>query len=881
MEIGLVRRVDIDAEMQQSYLDYAMSVIVARALPDARDGLKPVHRRILYAMQAMGIRPATDFKKSARIVGEVLGKFHPHGDMAVYEAMARMAQAFSMRYPLVDGQGNFGSIDGDPPAAMRYTEARLERLAMEMLGGIDRDTVDFIDNFDGSLREPTVLPTAVPNLLVNGATGIAVGMATSIPPHNMGEVCDALTFLLENWSRLEKIGVEDLMAHIQGPDFPTGGIILRDKGDADGLMAAYGSGRGKVTVQARAHIEDMGRGRSRILVTELPYLTNKSSLVERIAELARNGDMEGLSDLRDESDRQGLRIVLELSKTATPEKVLAELYRRTPMQVNFSIMLLALVDGEPRLLTLKQALKVYLEHRLEVVRRRSAFDLGRARERAHVLDGLRTALAHLDEVVQLIRAAADADQAHERLRKRYKLSDLQARAILDMPLRRLASLERKKIDQEYKETAARIKELEALLGSEKRMRELLVEELAQIKSTYGDRRRTLIVEARKGKKHAPLLTAGDLTPEKETWVVVTDDGLISRTPTARQPRLTGRSAPSLLIGAGGRDTLYLFEARGTGAAVAVHTLPECDDPKDGIPVARGTPFTEGEQVVAGVAIPPERSQLPPEACLLLGTFRGMLKKTPLESLPGPSSKPFVGINVGEGDVVGWARITLGDQELMLVSSSGQAIRFKEDDVRPMGLAAGGVMGMKLDEGAGDRLVGVECVRDGAELLLVRDDGQAKRVALAQFPLQGRYGKGVMAWKTTPAARLAGAALGQEDDRVAVHQTRSGARSLRFGDAPRRTRAGAGKTLFEVKETDRVTRLAAGTPRLEFKAPPAPEPEPRKKSTKPAKRAGAPRKGKPAGQKPGRHSAQAAAPARKPAPAKRSAPKKPGKKPGTR
>ncbi|MBM3121466.1 MAG: hypothetical protein FJZ97_04690 [Chloroflexi bacterium] len=415
------------------------------------------------------------------------------------------------------------------------------------------------------------------------------------------------------------------------------------------------------------------------------------------------------------------------------------------------------------------------------------------------------------------------------------------------------------------------------------MRDRLVEELAQIKSTYGDRRRTLIVEARKGKgrKAAPLLTAGDLTPEKETWVVVTDDGLISRTPTARQPRLTGRSAPSLLIAAGGRDTLYLFEARGTGAAVAVHTLPECDDPKDGIPVARGTPFTDGEQVVAGVAIPLERSQLPPEACLLLGTFRGMLKKTPLESLPGPSSKPFVGINVGEGDVVGWARILLGEQELMLVSSSGQAIRFKEDDVRPMGLAAGGVMGMKLDEGAGDRLVGMECLRDGTELLLVRDDGQAKRVALSQFPLQGRYGKGVMAWKTTPAARLAGAALGLEDDRVAVHQTRSGARSLRFGDAPRRTRAGAGKTLFEVKETDRVTRLAAGTPRLEFKVTPEPQPEPTRKPPRAAKPAKSGRKGNPAGKKPGRRPAQAPGPARMPASAKRGGAKKPGKKAGAR
>jgi DNA gyrase subunit A len=663
----------------------------------------------------------------------------------------------------------------------------------------------------------------------------------------MGEVCDALTFLLENWSRLEKVGLEDLMTFIQGPDFPTGGIILRDKGDADGLASAYGTGRGKVTLQARAHMEDMGRGRSRILVTELPYLTNKSTLVERIAELARNGDLEGLADLRDESDRQGLRIVLELSKTAAPEKVLAELYRRTPMQVSFGITLLALVDGEPRLLTLKQALRVYLEHRLEIVRRRSAFDLAHARERAHILEGLRTALQHLEDVVQLIRTSTDAEQAHERLRKRYKLSDLQAKAILDMPLRRLASLERKKIDQEHKETVAHIKELEALLGSEKKMRDLLVEELAQVKSTYGDRRRTLIVEARKGRGKKPaLLTAGDVTPEKESWVVVTDDGLISRTPTARQPRLAGRSAPVLLISAGGRDTLYLFEARGSGAAVAVHTLPECDDPKDGVPVARATPFTEGEQVVAGVAAPPDRSRLSPEACVVLATFSGMIKKTPLEALPGPSARPFNAMNVGEGDVLGWARISRGRDEILMVSSAGQAIRFDEQEVRPMGLAAGGVLGIRFEEGADVRVVGMDCLRAETDLLLVRVDGHAKRVALGQFPVQGRHGKGVVAWKLTEGAQLAGAVLGHEDDRVAVHQARGAAKSLRVGDAPRRSRGASGKALIEVKDSDRVVRVTAGMPQVEVKAPSEPEPAPARPT---------PRKGKggalPAGKRPGK------------------------------
>jgi DNA gyrase subunit A len=462
MEIGLVRRIDIDHEMQQSYLDYAMSVIVARALPDARDGLKPVHRRILHAMYTMGVRPETEFKKSARIVGEVLGKYHPHGDMAVYEAMARLAQDFSMRYVLIDGQGNFGSIDGDSPAAMRYTEARLAPLAMLALADIDRDTVDFVPNFDGSLPEPTVLPAGFPNLLVNSATGI---MACCYQHHRpQPGKSGALISPAQNWPRLEKSN-DDLMQFIQGSPR---GLLLRSLKRARARQPTARPRR--VIVQARAHIEEMGRGRSRLIVTELPYQTNKSSLIERIAELSRSGELEGLSDLRDESDRQGMRIVIELARAADPQKVLAGLYQRTPMQSTFGISLLALVDDEPRLLGLKQALRVYLDHRLEVTRRRSQYDLERAQEKAHVLAGLRLALQHLDEVIQLIRMAHDAEQARQRLMKRFKLSDIQARAILDMQLRRLAALERKKIEQEHKETLARIDELERLLASEKKMR---------------------------------------------------------------------------------------------------------------------------------------------------------------------------------------------------------------------------------------------------------------------------------------------------------------------------------------------------------------------------------------------------------------------------
>ncbi|HND48707.1 MAG TPA: DNA topoisomerase 4 subunit A, partial [Anaerolineales bacterium] len=510
MELGIVRKIDIDSEMQQAYLDYAMSVIVSRALPDARDGMKPVQRRILYAMYDMGIRSDSPYKKSARIVGEVLGKYHPHGDSSVYEAMARLAQDFSMRTMLVDGQGNFGSVDGDPPAAMRYTEARLTSAALDILNDLNKNTVDFTANFDDTLEEPSVLPAAIPNLLVNGATGIAVGMATSIPPHNLSEVVDALVFMLERWEKLDDIDVEQLMKFVKGPDFPTGGLIIEEKGD-EGIESAYGSGRGRITVQAKAHIEEMERGKSRIIVSELPYMVNKASLIERIAELARDGHLEGLSDLRDESDRQGMRIVLELTKNADPNFVLRDLYKRTPMQTTFSINLLALVDGEPRTLTLKQALRVYLEHRLTVIKRRAEFDLEKAKARAHILEGYLVALKNLDEIIELIRSAPDVETARAKLMKRYKLTEIQANAILDMQLRRLAALERKKIETEYKEVTAIIKELTTLLKTPKLMRGVVADELQKVKAAYGDRRRTQVVSVKEGGT-AKALTTNDLLP---------------------------------------------------------------------------------------------------------------------------------------------------------------------------------------------------------------------------------------------------------------------------------------------------------------------------------------------------------------------------------
>src|SRR5512146_483676 len=621
MDLGLIRKIDIDTEMQQAYLDYAMSVIVSRALPDARDGLKPVQRRILYAMYDMGIRADSTYKKSARIVGEVLGKYHPHGDAAVYEAMARMAQDFSMRTMLVDGQGNFGSVDGDPPAAMRYTEARLASPALDILADLNKNTVDFTPNFDDTLAEPSVLPSAIPNLLVNGATGIAVGMATSIPPHNLGEIVDALVYMLNHWEKLDDIDIDQLMEFVQGPDFPTGGLIL-EQADEEGLEAAYGSGRGRVTVQAQAHIEAMGSGKNRIIVTELPYTVNKSSLIERIAELARSGHLEGLTDLRDESDRQGMRIVIELSKNADPDVVLRELYKRTPMQTTFGINLLALVDGEPRTLTLKQALRVYIDHRLIVIKRRAEFDLEKARQRAHILEGYLVALKNLDEVISLIRSAPDAETARGKLMKRYKLTEAQATAILDLQLRRLAALERKKIETEYKETTALIKELEKLLKSAKLMRGVVADELLKIKSAYGDRRRTQIVNLKKGGKPGAASTGADQRTQS-VWITVTADGMVARTHDDKQPRHSGHDAPRWLVKASTVDTVYFVSRLGKAAAVAVHVIPPVDAGGSGHAAAHGgapfhrvSPLTETDTLATVFALPARRTDYPPEASVL-------------------------------------------------------------------------------------------------------------------------------------------------------------------------------------------------------------------------------------------------------------------------
>ncbi|MCG2786576.1 MAG: DNA topoisomerase 4 subunit A [Anaerolineae bacterium] len=809
MELGLVRKIDIDTEMQQSYLDYAMSVIVSRALPDARDGMKPVQRRILYAMYDMGLRADSTYKKSARIVGEVLGKYHPHGDSAVYEAMARLAQDFSMRTMLVDGQGNFGSIDGDPPAAMRYTEARLSPAALDILLDINKNTVDFATNFDDTLTEPTVLPAAIPNLLVNGATGIAVGMATSIPPHNLGEISDALIYMLQHWEKLDDIDVSQLMRFVKGPDFPTGGVIIESHGD-QGIETAYGTGRGKVTVQARAHLEEMERGKNRIIVTELPYQTNKSSLIERIAELARDGHLDGVSDLRDESDRQGMRIVIELTKNADPEAILRDLYKRTPMQSTFSIILLALVDGEPRMLSLKQALRVYVEHRLTVIRRRAEYDLAKAKARAHILEGYLVALKNLDEIIDLIKKSPDVETARERLMKRYKLTDLQANAILEMQLRRLAALERKKIETEYKELQALIKELETLLKSPVKMRAMAAEELLKVKAAYADRRRTQIVSLEGGKEMKSLLTSSDLLPEESVWVSMDKSGMISRTSEDKSPRLSGIDAPAFLVRGSTHDTLYLAAANGKSAAVAVHTLPESPTPFNKV-----CPLKADEKPACAFVLPAQKSSLPEETYVFTTTRGGMVKKSLLGELPGPSAQTFWLCKVNDGDALGWVSLTDGKRELLLATALGMAIRFDEDEVRPMGLVAAGVNAVKL--GVGDEVTGAEVInglshettdKNGfADVFLIGSDGKAKRVALKDFPSQGRYGRGVIAWDLPLGIKLAGIATGKPNSMVTIHLLKAAAKSARLDEAGLKKRAATrGDVVTEVKPGDAVLGL---------------------------------------------------------------------------
>ncbi len=794
-----VNKVNINAEMQQSYLDYAMSVIVSRALPDARDGLKPVQRRILYAMYDMGIRDTTPHKKSARIVGEVLGKYHPHGDTAVYDAMARMAQDFSERYLLVDGQGNFGSIDGDPPAAMRYTEARLSPISIELLRQLDLETVDFTDNFDGTLKEPSVLPSAIPNMLVNGASGIAVGMATNIPPHNLSEVVDALVMMLENWERIEDITVDDLMVHIKGPDFPTGGMIIQDDG-SELISQIYGSGHGTVKMRAQTRLEEMSRGRMRIIVTELPYMVNKSSLIERIATIIREGGLEGITDLRDESDRQGMRIVFDLTKNADVETILTTLYKRTQMQSTFGINILALVDGSPHRLSLKQALRVFVEHRIEVIRRRSEFLLRKNEERLHILKALRIAIQHIDEIIRLIKKSQSVDDARQSLMSKYALDEIQANAILEMPLRRLASLERQKIEDEFKEVSKTIEELKALLKSQKKMRQVVIGELREVKEKYGDSRRTQIYTLGEGEKASDFLTVTDVMPLEHYWVEISEDGLLSRTENDKCNRLGGENAPWSLIRTNSHQTIFLVTTEGNSAAIASLSIPVQRDNNNAVPAHKVAPLHPNDILQTVFTVPIDTEDLP-ERYVITVTRQGMIKRSAVKDLPGVSVSDFVLCKVNPDDELFQVLISDGNQDVLIATASGMCIRFSETEVRSMGLVAAGVNAIKLKEG--DSIVGASLLSDKDEVALLTRLGLAKRIPASDFPVQGRYGQGVIGWKLGEKDQIAAMLVGKLTDKGITHFSKTASKVFTVTNAVSRKRAANGQSMYPLKAGDEV------------------------------------------------------------------------------
>ena len=801
MNVGTIVQRDINVEVQRAYLDYAMSVIVARALPDVRDGLKPVQRRILFAMHDMGLRPGSPYKKSARIVGEVLGKYHPHGDSAVYEAMARMAQDFSMRYPLVDGQGNFGSVDGDAPAAMRYTEARMAAIAAEALTDIDKQTVDWADNFDGSLREPTVLPSRLPNLLLNGAAGIAVGMSTNIPPHNLGEIVDALVYLLDQWAKIDDVTVADLMRYVQGPDFPTGGLVYRRESEdgEDVLLKAYATGRGRITIHARAHIEQAARGRQRIIITELPYQVNKSTLITNIAKLVRSGKLEGIADLRDESDRQGMRVVIELLANADTDEVLQSLYRRTALESRYSIIILALVNGEPRRLSLKRALLLFLEHRLEVLVRRVRYDLTHAQQRLHIVEGLLIALEHLDEVISTIRRSRTVDTARKNLRRKFKLSEAQAQAILEMPLKRLAALERRKLQDEARDLRKQIAAWEQLLASPKQQRATIRAELLSLREQYADARRTHIQEVK-----SSTLAAVSLTPDQPVWVTVGRHGQVGRQPLGDKPRAVSRPAepPLALLAASTRDTLYLFTADGQAAALPVHQVPEGTAWN-----GEGTHWSTlahagGADIVDALTLP----ALPPDGTLFIATAHGQVKRLNADQLPPVGRAPQPLIRLAEKDrVIGAVWVTAKD-EVILGTAAGQGIRFSAADVRPSGSKAGGVNGIRLSDG--DHVVGLSVITPRGYLITVSDLGMAKRTPLTEFPSQRRGGKGVQIAKLDPQEHLAGIGIQNVSGRCFLATERGAAKTLTVRAIKERKRAAHGVSVIALRAKDRVTRLIA-------------------------------------------------------------------------
>ncbi len=793
--------VPIEEEMRKSYLDYAMSVIVGRALPDIRDGLKPVHRRVLFTMQNLGLAYNRAYKKSAKVVGEVLGKYHPHGDSPVYEALVRMVQEFSLRYPLVDGQGNYGSIDGDPPAAYRYTEARLAKIAHEMLADIDKDTVDFVPNFDESEQEPVVLPTRIPNLLINGSAGIAVGMATNIPPHNLTEVVDALVALIER----PDTTLEALMKIVTGPDFPTSGYIY----GTGGIREAYTTGRGTITLRAKAATEKMRGGREAIIISELPYQVNKASLIEKISELSKEKKIEGISEIRDESNREGIRVVLELGRGELPQIILNQLYKHTQMQTTFGIIMLALVDRRPQIVNLKEALEAFIRFRREVVTRRTRYELARAEERAHILAGLRKAVEQLDAVIRIIREAANADAARETLMRRLELSEIQAKAILDMQLRRLAALERQKIVEEHEEVLKLIEELKSILASDVKLMGIIKEELRAIKEEYGDARRTQILT------ETTELTVEDLLADEEMVVTITRSGYIKRTHVEayRSQRRGGKGVTGMetkeedivedLFIASTHSYLLFFTTLGKVHWLKVHEIPEGGRQAKGKAMVNLLSLGEGETVATCV---PVRDFAAGGGYIFFCTKQGKVKKTELEAYSHPRAGGIQAIGLEDGDTVITARRTDGTREVMIATKLGMAIRFPEDEVRPMGRGATGVRGIEVDEG--DEVIAADVVQEGAQILTISERGYGKRTPLDEYRLQGRAGKGIIDIKTGGRnGTVVGMLQVREGDDVLVITTKGKIIRFHAGDVSSQGRNTMGVRIIDLDADDKVGSIA--------------------------------------------------------------------------
>jgi DNA gyrase subunit A len=797
---GKIKPVEIDEEMRRSYMDYAMSVIVGRALPDVRDGLKPVHRRILYGMYEQNLAPNRPHRKSARVVGDVMGKYHPHGDAAIYDTLTRMAQDFSSRYEMVDGHGNFGSVDGDSPAAMRYTEARLSAISMEMLRDIDKDTVDFLPNYDESLREPNVLPARLPNLLANGSSGIAVGMSTNIPPHNLGEVIDATVALIEN----PDMETKELMTFIKGPDFPTGGMVM----GLEGIREAYETGRGVIKIRGKAHVEQTKSGRSRIVVTEIPYQVNKSRMTERIAELVRSKKLTGISDLRDESDRSGLRLVVELRKDSTPQVVLNQLYKHTQLQESFGIIMLALVEGVPRVLGLKNVLSNYIDYQLEVVTRRTGFDLQKAQKRAHILEGLLIALANLDAVISLIKKSRTVQDAREGLVKEFELSVEQAQAILDMRLQRLTGLEREKVKSEHKELKKEIKRLKEILADEKKLMAIIIEEIQEIKKKFGDSRRTDIVPAYED------LEIEDLIAEEEVVVTITHSGYVKRLPinTYRTQRRGGRGIMGTNLKEGDfvehlfisstHHFIHFFSNRGKAYRLKVYELPEGSRASRGQALVNLLPLSSNETICSVIAT----RDYPEDAYLVIATKNGQVKKTHFESYDSPRKDGLIAIHLAEGDEVIDTRLTGGSDELVLVTRSGQAIRFSETDCRHMGRDTKGVKGINIS--SGDEVIAMGIASEDADLFVITEQGYGKRTAISKYPKHHRGGKGVRTISFVgKKGLLVGARVVKENQELMAISVEGVVIRMSVDDISRMGRATQGVRIMNLREEDRVASIA--------------------------------------------------------------------------